>query len=190
MPKGPQRKSDISYRITRALGRSRNEIKTSVLAHHPEHGVVGLLNLTNEQWATNPRQAPPEQSKSGGKGLNVSLAHVSPQFQKQGIGSAMYNIAHREMGYAPGHDVVRTKEGERFAQSVSGGERPGHIPKATKMQSWELPDPGTLAERQSGNWMRGEKVDPTWARASTPTKPKRRRGKQPEQLKLPGTEHL
>jgi GNAT superfamily N-acetyltransferase len=133
MTVGPQRANpDISYRVLHDQGQSRGEIKSTVLAHHPEHGVIGLLHVDNSQWSRG-RGGIPEQRKMGGKGLAVSLIHTRPDFQKRGIGSAMYNIARRELGYAPGHDVTRTPAGNRFAQSVSGGEGGrGHIPGGAK----------------------------------------------------------
>jgi GNAT superfamily N-acetyltransferase len=184
MTVGPQRANpDISYRVLHDQGQSRGEIKSTVLAHHPEHGVIGLLHVDNSQWSRG-RGGIPEQRKMGGKGLAVSLIHTRPDFQKRGIGSAMYNIARRELGYAPGHDVTRTPAGNRFAQSVSGGEGGrGHIPGGAKppqpMAQWgtTVEDTAGMAKIQAPYWAKGTDVDPTLASALTPqrAKPSRRR---------------
>ena len=186
MPKGRDTSQDISrqvsYRMVRDIGEARYQTKHAVLAHHPEHGVVGMLSIDNAQW---PARGRGFSDQSGGRGLAVSLVHVSPQFQRQGIGSALYNIAHREMGYAPGHDLVRTPAGERFAASVSSGEgKAGHIPRAQRMPQWGTREESQMATLQAKNWEKGEDIDPTWGRALTPSKPPVNRRRKPVQGEL------
>lgn len=183
MVQGPQRVNpDISYRYTREPTTKGGRIKHVALASHPEQGIISSLVLSNDQW--------PNKREPWGRGLGVETVYTHPDFRQRGIASALYNIASRQLGYAPEHDQTRTKSGNAFAQKVSGGEGGrGHIPGGAKppypMPSWELEDPGTLPEKQSANWMRGEKIDPVHAAALTPQKPPTRRGRKPKQLALP-----
>ena len=181
----------ISYRMVRDLEAGRGGIKHSVLAHHPEHGVVGVLNLTNEHWRSGYGRPLPPPEKAGGRGLSIGLANVDPRLQRQGIGTAMYHIATMELGYAPEHDIQRTALGNKFAQSVSGREGGrGGIPGGAKapyaMPGWQIdvPDEGPteMAKIQQPNWERGTDIDQTWANAVTPVKQKRRRAPKQEQL--------
>jgi hypothetical protein len=180
MPRGPQRQStdDISYRFARNVPSERGVTQHNVLAAHPEHGIIGMMAIRGGDRGEQPWATP-----------HISPIYTHPQFRKLGIAGAMYHIAHHELGFPPAHDKDRSEAGNRFAQSVSGGDKPGYIPpRINTMGSWELDDPSAMSERQSPNWMKGEKIDPTLAKALTPVKQKKSRRKQPEQLTLPGTE--
>jgi GNAT superfamily N-acetyltransferase len=181
--------NQISYRVARNTNTRGQPQQHRVLASHPTEGIIGLLNFEDY-----------EKPKSG-ESKHVGLVYTKPAFRKQGIGSAMYNIASREVGYPLAHDVVRSPAGNRFAISTSGTgkEGRGHTPWAGrnikqpphKMPAWELPEhqEHRMAEIQSPTWQRADKVDPKWAKALTPAKGKRRKGKRVQQLMLPGTEN-
>lgn len=168
---------DMTYRYLR-----ESPTTHSVFAHHADAGLIGMLKL--EQDEKNPT-----------RGLRTSLAFVDPEFQKRGIGSTMYHISHHEVGYAPGHDNVLTKEGKRFVQSVSGGDKPGWVPhpmNVRTMKSWgHRANRAEMQKIQADNWQAATPIDPALSQALTPPKPSRRRKqKEPEQLMIPGTEHL
>lgn len=154
----------LSYRYT------ENDGERVVNAMHPDKGIVAHL------------AAGPNPEQGWGYGLSTTLAYVHPEFRRQGVATTMFNIMSHQLGYTPTQDRVRTKMGDAWAKST-GAPLPNRIP----MSDWDISASQaeeSLPEKQMGNWMRGEKIDPTVAKALTPVKPKRKRSVKNEQLQM------
>lgn len=146
--------------------------KKTVLAAHPTEGTVGLLNVEQSR----------RDNPGAGGGLRSQLAFVHPDFRRQGIATAMYNIASYQLGYKPVHDLVRTKAGDAWAKAVGGA-----VPEAVRMPSWDMtPEEANknLPDRQWRNWMAGEPIEPSIAKALTPVREKKKRPRKFKQLDL------
>jgi len=155
--------ADISYRYA-----DHSSDKKTVLAHHPEQGVVGMIQL--ERMHPQLRSSP----------LTSSLAYVHPDFRQRGIASAMYHIGANQVGYKPIHDQARSPLGDKFAKSVGGAIPEGY--EKPLMKQWDIPrDEIQINEKQGGAWESGRDIDPTVAKALTPVKPKKSRAKKPVQ---------
>lgn len=144
-----------------------------VLAATPEKGIIGILTASPEEKV--------------GKGIQTSLAFVHPEMRRKGIASAMYNILSYQVGYKPRQDDVRSPAGNAWAKSTGG-----HIanPGEVMMKQWDIPASEVeknLPAIHTSDWMRGEKIDPTIAKALTPyKKPRKRKAKPPVQEQLSG----
>jgi GNAT superfamily N-acetyltransferase len=170
LSKGQFPNADISYRYADV-----SADKKVVMASHPEQGLVGMINFDR----LNPG--------ARASGLTSALAYVHPDFRRRGIASAMYNIGAHEVGYSPMHDTARTPLGDKLARSVGGAIPAGY--EKPLMKQWDITgDDIHINEKQGGTWDRGTDIDPTVAKALTPVKPKRSRGKKPEQLGFEGME--
>ena len=173
--------ANIEYRYNDA-----SPVEKQVLARNTDTDrIVGHLGIDAHLSKGTPKDPTP-----GGRGLGVGLVYTDPSIRGQGVASAMYNIASRELGYQPMHDEVRTKEGDKFAKNVGGPMSPKD-PGKPVMASWEIPDGGDEMQTiQQPRWERGKPVDRTVAHALTPVKPKQRRKRKADgvQEMLPGTE--
>lgn len=79
----------------------------SIEAHHPEHGMVGQIF-----WNTDPKY----KAEPVGGVTNIT---VHPDFQRQGIGTHLYNAA-REMDptVSMKNTRVKTAQGKKFGAAV------------------------------------------------------------------------
>lgn len=161
---------DIEYRYS--VTDSDKERGRVVNAYHPEHGIIGHLSAGIDR-----------RYERTGLGMSTKLAYVHPEYRRQGVATAMFNILSHQMGYTPTQDSVRTDAGDKWARSTGAP-----LPSRIRMRNWDIPAgevEESIAEAQRDNWERGEKVDPTIANALTPVKAKRaKKGPKYDQLQM------
>lgn len=89
-----------------------------ISASHPEAGEVGRISVSVRKSRRYPERgmepAPPQ----------VRGVHVHPDFQRQGIGSRLYNLATERAGSAPMHDASMSPEARSWADKVGGELHP------------------------------------------------------------------
>ena len=88
--------------ITISHDKSPSHMPLLVNATHPDHGIIGQLMLGY---------------KMNNGSRKIRNIFVKPEFQRQGIATALWNYA-VENNLKPQHSVDRTNEGDAWAKSL------------------------------------------------------------------------
>jgi hypothetical protein len=91
--------SVITHRVIRP---EHKDNTVEIEAHHPDHGQIGRLGLTNEM---------------AGIGRLVGTVQVNKAFQRKGIATAMWHYA-KDSGFNPVHSPTQSPEGKKWAKKV------------------------------------------------------------------------
>jgi GNAT superfamily N-acetyltransferase len=120
----------FQYLIKHVPGGRYSRSHTTVKAFHPETGTeVGLLSTQGPMpgKVTQARPGSGQLFSFGDKPqprAQVKGAYVHPDYQRQGIGRAMFHISHQFHGVAPMHDTVVTPAAQGWAAKVGGALHP------------------------------------------------------------------
>ena len=154
-----------------------------IVAHHPEHGVVGVMGYSRQE-VPNPTMA-----------KTITSIWVHPQHRGQfkttgkkkgtgGVAEAMYGLASRDVGYDVAHSATLSPRGAKFANRV-GGPHHQSSPRATpNTPNWEIPSTDYNNDVMTNRWAASEKVDTRVSNALLPVRQPRRKP-QGEQQSLP-----
>ena len=158
--------SELSYHGTEG----RNE--RSIVAAH-EGRVVGFLK-----------------SSMTPVGRKLDMAWVDPSLQRRGVGSTMVGLEKHRAGHMPIGDEALSAKGSAFQKGIG-------VPKNTKGEVVGIPSsafPASITEsiqERQGHVLHEEQFDPKLVKAVAPYKaPRRKKGPQPVQPMLPGTENF
>jgi Acetyltransferase (GNAT) family len=180
MVKRKPKASELQYHGSESHGKTNER---EIVAAH-EGRIVGYLSSSWQGPRTT--KGTPRKGSPQSRGLN--LAWVDPAYQRRGIASTMLGLERHRTGYTPIGDRVLSAKGQAFQRGTGVPTNPKGEVVALGPFGGDVSGP---IQRQQQHMLAKDQFDPHLVKLVAPYKePRRRRGPQPQQMMLPGTERF